>query len=201
MDFRSIWVPLIFLPFVSQSIKGQDTIQATYFAGDIPTSFDVYSASCNGPLTTLSLVLPDGDHYEVTNVHVEYSMTALGSGLIQHQRSKIRCSNNGNEETEVAGVGGTPGTMVYSRDISVANGIYPGGTALVFEMWARRTFEGTSGCNSSVNRVNAATWTVTVYVGQELFTSIIAKTPGMLAWVPLSRKHAFISSTIKGTAT
>ena len=149
-------------------VAAQDSIQVTYFVGDIPTSFDTYNEVCNGPLTTLSVTLPAGDNYEVTNVHVVYQMTALGNGFKEHQRSKIRCVNTAAEETEVAGVGAAPGIMSYDRFLSIANGIYPGGTELTFEMWARRTLEDVPGCNTSVNRVNAASWTITVYHGNEI---------------------------------
>lgn len=146
----------------------QDSIQVTYFTGDIPTSFDVYDETCNGPLTTLSVTLPMGDNFEVTNVHVEYQMTALGNGFMEHQRSRMRCVNTDTSESEVSGVGASQGIMNYDRDLSIANGIYPGGTELIFEMWARRTFEDVPGCNIDVNRVNAASWTITVYHGDEI---------------------------------
>lgn len=155
------------LPF---TLFTQDSISVTYTIGDIPTSFNSYDETCNGPVTILEVTLPPGEFFEVTNVHTEYTMTALGDGWRSHQRSKIRCANSGMEETEVSGVGDEAGPYMYSRDISVANGIYAGGTTVTFEMWARRTLEGTPGCNTNTNRVNAFSWVLTLYYGEEIET-------------------------------
>jgi hypothetical protein len=63
------------------------------------------------------------------------------------------------------GLGDVPGTDQYYRTITIANGTYPGGTELIFQMRARRTYEGTVGCNTSVNKVDFDTWTITVNYG------------------------------------
>ncbi|MBK9736478.1 MAG: hypothetical protein IPO92_16575 [Saprospiraceae bacterium] len=135
--------PLIsFLTFLSffVGLQAQNTITATYTTGDIPTSFDLYDDSCNGPSATLTLILPAGDNYTVTSVDVAYNMTALGGGWKVDQRSMIKFQNTGTEETEVVGIGDEPGTQSYARTITTANGTYPGGTELVFQMRAKRLF-------------------------------------------------------------
>lgn len=161
-----LFLLLCFL-IATYSINAQ-SISATYNAGDIPTSFNSFDPSCNGPSTTLTLTLPAGDNYTVTGIDVAYQMTALGSGFMSHQRSAVYCQNTDTGESTYSGAGDSNGTFPYSREgVNIANGTYTGGTQLVFEMRAWRTFEGTSGCNTAVNRVNAVTWTITVYFGDE----------------------------------
>ncbi|GLR18809.1 FG-GAP repeat protein [Portibacter lacus] len=154
-------------PFVG--ILAQNTITATYNTGDIPTSFDSYDDSCNGPSATLSVTLPPGDNYNVVAVDVEYDMTAIGTGQKSHQRSLIKFQNTNKDELqESAGKGSESGTYKYSRTINIANGNYPGGSELIFEIMARRTVEGIQGCNTLVNRVDATTWKITVHYSDEI---------------------------------
>ncbi|MDX1479906.1 MAG: hypothetical protein R3301_19485, partial [Saprospiraceae bacterium] len=158
-------IPCILL--LTCSLKAQDTLTAIY-AGEIPTYDLVYDNSCNGPATTLSVMLPAGDNFEVTNVHIAYTMTAATNGWMSDQRSKVRCVNSGVEESEQSGAGDTPGTMVYDRNATIANGTYIGGTVLEFEMWALRTWGGVAGCNTQHNKVDSGTWTITVFLGAEI---------------------------------
>jgi hypothetical protein len=59
--------------------------------------------------------------------------------------------------------------MNYSRSgISIANGSYLGGTTLSFQMRAWRMSEIIAGCNSSVSRVNAFSWTIKVYYSKNI---------------------------------
>ncbi len=153
--------------FIVFKTNSQDTIVVTY-NNDIPSSFDVYDETCNGPLSILSATLPAGDNYEVLKVDVSYSMSSLGTAQKLNQRSKIRLTNTGAEEVEVSGTGNTGGIQDYTREISLASGIYPGGTPLNFEMWVRRTLEDIPGCNTSSVRVNAFSWTMTIYLGEEI---------------------------------
>ncbi len=143
-------------------LKGQTTFTATYTAGDIPTSYNIYSNTCNGPVTTLAITLPSTGPFTVSNVAVSYSMTAVGVAYMSDQRSMIKFQNTNTEEAEVSGVGNTTGIMNYNRNLSIANGTYPGGTVLIFQMKARRTFEGTPGCNGAINKVNNHSWTITI---------------------------------------
>jgi FG-GAP repeat len=160
---RSIITTITFLLLVVYT-NAQTSISVTYTLGLIPTSFDQYDESCNGPSATLALTLPAGDCYQVTSVDVSYTMTGFGSGWKSHQRSKLKFENNGIEEAiEAVGFGDSNGTQTYSRSISIANGVYAGGQELVFQMKARRTQEGNPGCNNLINRVDQNTWTITVH--------------------------------------
>ena len=92
-------------------------------------------------------------------------MTALGNGKINQQRSQVQCLNNNQTESQVFfGTDSSAGKMDYHRtEVNIANGDYPGGSVLMFAMHAWRTFEGAPGCNSSTNRVDAASWKITVH--------------------------------------
>jgi len=150
-------------------ILAQNTLIGTY-TNDVPTSYQTYDNSCNGPSAVMIITLPAGESYTVTNVDVSYNMTAQGSGQKAHQRSKIRFENTGVSETEVSGTGTTSGMQTYSRSMTIANGAYLGGTQLIFQMQAMRTSIITSpnNCSSNINRVDANTWTVTVHYSNEI---------------------------------
>lgn len=165
----------IILTLFTSSIFGQSVFSGFYMT-NIPTSFSnppIHDAGCNGATTTLEVTLPAGTDKQVTKVTVTYNMTAsfMFFANKSDQRSKIYCQNSAMEESDWAvGVGGV-GTQVYSRDINIANGSYPGGTTLTFEMRAVRTDEILAGCNNEVNRVDAGTWQIEVHY-QEINTPI-----------------------------
>jgi GEVED domain/Secretion system C-terminal sorting domain len=141
----------------------QGTLTATYTIADIPTNYNTYSNTCNGAATTLSITLPTGNNCTVTNVAISYTMQSLGAANKSEQRSQISFQNtNTTEATEAAGTGSGIGTVNYSRNATIANGVYLGGTALIFEMQAKRTVQNTAGCNTSSIKVNVNTWIVTV---------------------------------------
>lgn len=155
---------LLFFFTISSAATSQNTQTSTYAAGDIPTSYLAFDNSCNGASATLSLILPAGDNYTITNVTIAYSMTALGGGWKSDQRSKIKLENNGSAESaDALGLGNLPGLQTYSRSIAIANGIYPGGTELNFQLFANRIFDGVPGCNTNTNKVDAGSWTITVF--------------------------------------
>ena len=139
------------------------TLASTYNAGDIPTNNTTYSAACNGPVTPLTVSLPAGGPWEVTAVDVVYDMTALGGGYRSEQRSQLYCQNSTTGEgTYYAGTG-TGGVHSYNRTgLTIADGSYAGGTNLVFEMQAYRTWTGGGTCNATYNKIDNGTWTVTV---------------------------------------
>ncbi len=103
----------------------------------------------------------------ITSVDVEYEMTALGGAaeyLDVEQRSELRCNSTGgiNEGTLYNGSGNVAGTYTYSRTgLTIANGVTGGGN-IDFELHAGRTYGG-SGCNTTYNKVDNNSWTVTVY--------------------------------------
>lgn len=151
---------LVLLPLESWS----QSMTLTYEDSDISTSLTSFDPACNGPLTTLEFTLPGGNLWEVTGVDIEYSMTAQGGGWKSHQRSQIFCQNSNMAEANVyQGTGDSGGIQAYDRNgVSMANGVYPANTTLVFEMRAWRTSQG-SGCNVTYNKVNNFTWIMTVY--------------------------------------
>ncbi len=51
-------VILLVLLYAFSSAISQATVSATYTAGDIPTSYPIYDATCTGPVTTLTVTLP-----------------------------------------------------------------------------------------------------------------------------------------------
>ena len=153
----------IFGFFIGISLNAQNTLNATFTSGHIPSSFDIYDDSCNGPSSTLIITLPAGDNYTVTSIDVAYSMTSAGVGFKSHQRSRIKFENsNIQESADAVGIGNIQGTQAYSRNIAIANGTYNGGTPLIFQMKARRTIDGVSGCNNATIGVNNNTWIITV---------------------------------------
>lgn len=166
---RHIWT--IICLTITSNILSQNTLTGTY-TNDVPTSYQTYDNSCNGPSAVIIITLPPGESYTVTNVDVSYNMTAQGSGQKAHQRSKIRFENTDVSETEVSGTGTTSGMQTYSRSMTIANGTYLGGTQLIFQMQAMRTSITTSpnNCSSNINRVDANTWTVTVHYSNEIIS-------------------------------
>lgn len=140
-------------------------INDVYTEGDIPTNHNSFSATCNGPLTTLTVQLPEGGPWEVTGFDVSYDMIAAGGAWRSEQRSWIHFQNLDISEpgAPFSGSGNTAGTQNYNRsDINIANGYYAGEEELIFEMRAWRTWGG-SGCNTTYNRVANNTWNITVY--------------------------------------
>ena len=143
------------------------SISSSYTAGDIPTNNSGFSSSCNGPLTTLALTLPAGPSWDVVGVDISYTMTANSGAWKGEQRSLVYCQNTTTEEnggTYYSGSGSTGGTQGYNRNgVSIANGIYAGGATLTFEMRAYRTWTGGGTCNTTYNKVDDGTWTITVH--------------------------------------
>jgi PKD repeat protein len=136
---------------------------ATYTAGDIPTEYGFQSlpgqSSCPGILT---VSIPAGA--VIDSVDVYYEMTGQNWGWMSEQRSQLRCvSPGGTAETTLAqGAGTIEGTFIYNRtELNIANGVTGGGD-IAFELHAGRTWGG-SDCNTTYNKVDNNTWTVTVY--------------------------------------
>lgn len=150
---------LLTLYFAITHSYGQSAT-ATYNAGNISTPISSYSATCNGPTTTLVVNIPAGAN--VTSIDISYDFTAFNGAWMSEQRSRIHCQETGNTEATVNGSGGSSaGTESYNRTgVSIANGISASGT-LTFEMQAWRTWGGTA-CDQAYNYVNNNTWSITV---------------------------------------
>lgn len=136
----------------------------TYTAGDISTDLGFQNningnSSCPGLMSIT--ITPEAI---ITGVNVAYSMTAENNGYKSEQRSQLRCTNPGGtrEGSNNPGTGGTGGTQNYSRpNLTVANNV-TGGGQINFELHAGRTWGG-SGCNTTYNKVDNNTWTITVH--------------------------------------
>jgi hypothetical protein len=149
--------------FLTLLAAAQGSLTGTYSAGVIPTGSDAYDPLCNGPSTTISITLPAGGPYTVTGVNTAYSMTAQGGAWMSEQQSQLHFQNTATNEPAVYTGTGFGGTMPYSRNnIAFANGTYPGGTVLTFEMRAWRTWPFASGCNTTYQFVPNSSWSVTV---------------------------------------
>jgi PKD repeat protein len=138
-------------------------VSATFSSGHISTDYGFQTlpgqSSCPA---TLSVSIPSGA--AIVGVDVSYSMTARNQGWMSEQRSQLRCvSPGGISESAISqGSGNTTGTFSYSRNgLTIANGVTGGGN-ISFQLHAGRTWGG-SGCNSTYNRVNNNSWTITVY--------------------------------------
>jgi len=138
------------------------SVSSTYSAGDIPTNYLSYSATCNGAATPLVVALPTGT-WEVTTVDVAYDMTAQNWAYMEEQRSKLACQESGTDEGSfISGTGSTTGTFNYSRTgLTFANGTYSGN--LTFELQAYRTYGSSPTCGTGYQYVDVGTWTVTVH--------------------------------------
>ena len=140
----------------------QGSITEVYSTGNISTSFGAYDPTCNGPLTTVTVTLPVGGPWVVTDVETAYNMLATGGAWMSEQQSQLHCQNTLTTEATVFQGTGTGGTFNYARTgVDIANGTYPGGTVLTFEMRAWRTWGG-SACDQIFNYVVNNTWSVTV---------------------------------------
>lgn len=174
---RKIFLLFIVFAFVKMGLlSGQmQHITATYPL-TIPTHYDNtfqdsngdgdnydHDPTCNGPATTLSITIPAGPDVSVTNVYVSYTMTAANDGWMDEQYSQIYFQNIDTSELNWSkGEGLMEGTYLYDRNISIANGIYSGGTELIFEMRALRSFPVIPGCHTDVNKVDANSWSIEV---------------------------------------
>lgn len=162
---------LVLVIVESHNISAQNFITATYTQGDIPTSSLAFDSTCNGNNIVLQLSLPAGESYLVTGIDIGYSMTALGTGKIEDQRSQVKCVNtNITEASSHNGKGATSGTFAYNRtSVSIANGTYVGGTVISFEMhaWRANLNFNNLGCNTSENRVNNGSWQIKLYYSEQ----------------------------------
>ena len=122
----------IFLISILPSLLVSQSVSNTYTNGDIPTSLPPFNATCNGPVTTLSVELPAGGPWVVTGIDIAYDMLAQSNGWKSHQRSQVYCqTTQKNEPSVYSGTGNENGVQSYLRsNVAIANGTYAGGTTL-----------------------------------------------------------------------
>ncbi|MCF1421896.1 T9SS type A sorting domain-containing protein [Mangrovimonas futianensis] len=139
----------------------------TYDSGDIETLYGTpttsSTSSCPGAMT---ISVPEG--YEISNITLDYEMTAAAGAWMSEQRSFLICTTSGATESSVAtGASNSGGTFTYHREgIDIANGL---SGDVDFELHAWRTWGG-SGCGTNYNRVNNNTWKITITYGPSLTT-------------------------------
>jgi PKD repeat protein len=147
----------------SNYITASYSISATYSSGDIPTDYSFQSlpgsSSCPGSLTVGIPIAAT-----INSIDVEYDMSSQSNGWLSEQRSELRCTSTGGAHENIlySGTGNSTGTQSYSRTgLTIANGVVGGGD-IDFELHAGRSWGG-SGCNTTYNKVDNNTWTITVY--------------------------------------
>ncbi|QSS96254.1 T9SS type A sorting domain-containing protein [Psychroflexus sp. ALD_RP9] len=149
-----------FILFNISSYGQSGSVTETYTSGDIPT--DVSDAmACSAATGSLTVTIPSGKI--VTSVDIAYDMTAASGAWQSEQRSRIRVTNNGNEESFISGSGSSGGTFSYNRTITLADGLTD--TSITFELDVYRTYGPgftPTGCNTTYNKVDDGTWSVTV---------------------------------------
>ena len=151
----SVYMMIVSIFFLTTQLYGVGSVSATYTGGDIPTG---YNADCS-TLESLQFTVPSGN--QVIGIDVNYSMTAQSGGWKSDQKSQIRyVEGNTDEGTYTSGTGNSGGTQSYNRTgLTLANGA----TGVVtFEMKAQRTWQGSGTCNTTYNKVDTNTWTITV---------------------------------------
>jgi len=182
----------------SFALQGQ-TVSATYSIGDIATNNSSYSPTCNGPSTPLTINLPAGGPWEITSIDIVYNMTAANGAWKSEQRSRIHCQNTLiNETTFFSGSNNTGGLQSYSRsNLTIANGIYTGGTPIIFEMQAYRTWTGGGTCNTTYNKIDNNSWTIVV----NYITPPTCPTPSIQSAFSITSNSASLSWTENGAAS
>ena len=143
------------------------------------------TSSCPG---ILSFIIPAGN--AIDSVSTSYDISAVGGGWMSEQRSWLYSPTvSAGESTIFNGSGNSTGTVTYNRTgISFANAA--SGT-VDFALHAGRTYGG-SGCNSTYNRVDAGTWSVTVYYSAIVAPSI---TQSLTLGIDTDRGFTSLSST------
>ena len=146
------------------NIGFSQSVTTTYNIGDIPTDINASSAGCNE--IELNITLPAGPSITVTGVDVAYDFTAVSPAWMSDQRSSILFPGQSSAPI-ISGVGNSSGTSNNQfLGETAANGTYPGGHILNFVFSAYRTFGvGTPSCNTTFNKIDNNTLTITVHYG------------------------------------
>lgn len=146
------------------NIGFSQSVSTTYSLGDIPTDINATSAGCNE--IELNVTLPAGPSITVTGVDIVYDFTAVSPAWRSDQRSSILLPGQSSASL-ISGVGDSPGTSNNQfLGETAANGTYPGGHILNFVFSAYRTYgSGTPSCNTTFNKVDNNTLTITVHYG------------------------------------
>lgn len=110
--------------FMFGACANSQSIISTYALGDIPTSYNAYDATCNGPDSTVVITLPPVGLHTISSIDVVYDFTATGAAWIEDQRSQIHCQNTSLTEAIFSGSIQNPSTEYYNRTgVNMANGV------------------------------------------------------------------------------
>jgi hypothetical protein len=138
---------LVLLTVLSTSVLAQQSTSGSY-TPIIATSSGTWDDQCNGPSTTIAITLPAGENVAVTSISYDYDFVSVSPNAPNTQKSYLHLANTGVDDNINGNVSGIVGeTFSYAGTSSFANGTYPGGTTLVFEIRAWRTFGANPGCN------------------------------------------------------
>lgn len=147
---------------MKQFTTGQ--LSATYTSGDISTLYadsdpdNTSTTNCPGNLT---INVPAG--YKIASTSVTYDMTAQDNAYMSEQRSILVCTTNNTAETDVSiGGGSDEGTYSYERTgLNLANEL-TGTVNFELRAWRMWDGDGNTDCDTSYNKVDNNSWTVTV---------------------------------------
>jgi len=172
---------------------GPGSVSATYTMGDIPTDY-----SATGPSScpaTMTIAIPSGSNVLITGVDVSYTMTAASGAWMSEQRSRIAILNPGGvpEATYAAGSGTTGGTFTYNRTGLQIGANVSGGGNIVVQMDAFRTWGGT-GCNTTYNKVDNGTWTVTIHYNIAVSGSVAGIVKDAATNTPIIGAHVMVGN-------
>lgn len=146
------------LSFLHVEKLSSQTINATYNGGDANTMLGSYSGSCSG--NKLIVSLPNGLPVMITGLDVSYSMESFPPFVGTTQSSRLSISSM--SENTVTGTSTVSGVESYNRtNVSIANGVYPGGSNLTFELEVWRT-SGKVPCTSD-EVIGLNNWSITIH--------------------------------------
>lgn len=205
----SVVVPVNWLnsPELVYPVTIDPTITNTYAAVQgVQDWMTQFSGNCQASMT---LTLPPGPNFTVTNTSIQYSILSQGTiatlGWTTYyaagfeQRSRVGIGANWTPTQFGFGDSMSPQTVPYNIPAStIANGCYTGGTPLVFNWQAYNIyfpdFGGSAatsvvGCVTNYHRLLANTWVVTVtYTDTQ-----VTVTPSPMSQVLCSGQNAGIS--------
>lgn len=115
--------------------------------------FELSTSSISQCPVSFSYAVPVG--FQISGLQIKYNMTSLLYAFMSEQMSLLKCTTNGNTESQISeGVGSSTGTMIYNRSgLNIANGL----TGTVnFQLHAWRTYGGDE-CSVEYAKVDANT--------------------------------------------
>jgi len=141
-------------------LHSQGSVSATY-SSSIPTSQGFWDFNCNGFSSRLYITLPVGENFDITSIDLDYDFVSVAPNNPTSQQSYLYFENTGASDITRQGSIVTQGaTENYTASTNFANGTFPGGTLLTFQIRAWRT-NGTNN-NCSLDDQYISSYTVTV---------------------------------------